>query len=138
MPNICFASDRRSYREAGVTGYIAKPVSVHVLENALTVIEKPADRNALSAGFSCFFGREVKFGFRTGQEPANILVVPQDHQQTSGAEESAIFTALETYSSTSSYSRLPKPSWAAASTVCTPWRDSMRSIKWSRPGSLEA
>ncbi len=46
----------------------------------------------------------MKFGFRTGQEPANILVVPQDHQQTSGAEESAIFTALETYSSTSSYS----------------------------------
>lgn len=39
LPNICFASDRRSYREAGVTGYIAKPVSVHVLENALTVIE---------------------------------------------------------------------------------------------------
>ena len=52
----------------------------------------------------------MEFGFRTGQEPANILVVPQDHQRTSGAEGSAIFTALETYSSTSSYSRLPKPS----------------------------
>ena len=71
----------------------------------------------------------MEFGFRTGQKPADIFVVPQDHQRTSGAEGSAIFTALETYSSMSSYSRLPKPSWAAASTVCTPWRDSMRSIK---------
>ena len=43
-----------------MTGYIAKPVSVQDIENALTVIEpykKPADRNALPAGFSCFFGR---------------------------------------------------------------------------------
>ena len=34
-----FASDRRSCREAGMTGYIAKPVSVQDIENALTVIE---------------------------------------------------------------------------------------------------
>ena len=34
-----FASDRRSCRAAGMTGYIAKPVSVKDIENALTVIE---------------------------------------------------------------------------------------------------
>ena len=52
----------------------------------------------------------MEFGFRTGQKPADIFVVPQDHQQTSGAEGSAIFTVLNAYSSMSSYSRLPKPS----------------------------
>lgn len=31
-----FANDRRSCREAGMTGYIAKPVSVKDIENALT------------------------------------------------------------------------------------------------------
>lgn len=35
-----FASDRRSCREAGMTGYIPKPVSVKNIEEALTVIEK--------------------------------------------------------------------------------------------------
>ena len=34
-----FANDRRSCREAGVTDYIAKPVSVKDIENALTEIE---------------------------------------------------------------------------------------------------
>ena len=34
-----FASVRRSCREAAMTGYIAKPVSVQDIENALTVIE---------------------------------------------------------------------------------------------------
>ena len=35
-----FASDRRSCREAGMTGYIPKPVSVKDIENALTEIEE--------------------------------------------------------------------------------------------------
>ena len=35
-----FASDRRRCREAGMTGYIPKPVSVKNSEEALTVIEK--------------------------------------------------------------------------------------------------
>jgi CheY-like chemotaxis protein len=35
-----FASDRRNCREAGMTGYIPKPVSVQNIEEALTVIEK--------------------------------------------------------------------------------------------------
>lgn len=35
-----FASDRRSCREAGMTSYIPKPVSVKNIEEALTVIEK--------------------------------------------------------------------------------------------------
>lgn len=34
-----FANDRRSCREVGMTGYIAKPVSVKDIENALTEIE---------------------------------------------------------------------------------------------------
>lgn len=34
-----FANDRRSCREAGMTDYIAKPVSVKDIENALTEIE---------------------------------------------------------------------------------------------------
>ncbi len=42
------------------------------------------------------------------------------------------------YSSMSSYSREPMPSAAAASTMRTPLRDSMRSNRWARPGSLEA
>ena len=40
--------------------------------------------------------------------------------------------------STSSYSRLPTPRAAAASTVWTPLRLSMRSMRWSRPGSSVA
>ena len=35
-----FASDRRSCREAGMTGYIPKPVSVKSIEDALTEIEE--------------------------------------------------------------------------------------------------
>ena len=35
-----FASDRRSCREAGMNGYIAKPVSVKDIESALTVLEE--------------------------------------------------------------------------------------------------
>ena len=35
-----FASDRRRCREAGMNGYIPKPVSVKNIEEALTVIEK--------------------------------------------------------------------------------------------------
>ena len=35
-----FASDRRRCREAGMTGYIPKPVSLKNIEEALTVIEK--------------------------------------------------------------------------------------------------
>ena len=35
-----FASDRRNAREAGMTGYIAKPVSVKDLENALTEVKE--------------------------------------------------------------------------------------------------
>lgn len=34
-----FASDRRSCHEAGMTGYIAKPVSVKDIEEALTDLE---------------------------------------------------------------------------------------------------
>ncbi len=34
-----FANDRRSCREAGMTGHIAKPVSVKDIENVLTEIE---------------------------------------------------------------------------------------------------
>ena len=37
-----------------------------------------------------------------------------------------------------SYSLLPQPRRAAASMVRMPWRDSMRSTRWSRPGSFEA
>lgn len=36
-----FASDRRSCREAGMNGYIPKPVSVKAIETALIDIEKP-------------------------------------------------------------------------------------------------
>ena len=36
-----FASDRRSCRDAGMTGYIAKPVSVKDIEEALTVLDDP-------------------------------------------------------------------------------------------------
>ena len=42
------------------------------------------------------------------------------------------------YISTSSYSLLPMPSFSAASTVWTPFLDSMRSSRWSLPGSSEA
>ena len=35
-----FASDRRRCREAGMNGYIPKPVNVKNIEEALTVIEK--------------------------------------------------------------------------------------------------
>ena len=45
---------------------------------------------------------------------------------------------FEENSSTSSYSRLPKPRSAAASTVWTPWRLSTRSRKWRGPGSSVA
>ena len=42
------------------------------------------------------------------------------------------------YISTSSYSLPPIPSFSAASTVWTPFLDSMRSSRWSLPGSSEA
>ncbi len=35
-----FASDRRNCRDAGMTGYIPKPISVKDIENALNVIEE--------------------------------------------------------------------------------------------------
>ena len=42
------------------------------------------------------------------------------------------------YISTSSYSLPPMPSFSAASTVWMPFLDSMRSSRWSLPGSSEA